>query len=150
MSGAPRISLLLDLPEGLDKLRAKAAGEGFRFMEKLAAEWLSGANRFAGPGEVLLGAFQATELVAVGGLNRDPYADQAGIGRLRHLYVKKSARRSGLGTTLVLQLLGHAEGTFHSVRLKTDTSEAADFYVSLGFWPVQDRTATHVRWFQRS
>ena len=150
MNSKPHILPLLDLPAGIEKMRAEAAREGFRFVDKLIAEWRSGTNRFTRSGEVFLGAFQATELVAVGGLNRDPYADQAGIGRLRHLYVKKSARRSGLGTTLVLRLLGHAEGTFHSVRLKTDTSEAADFYVSLGFWPVQDRTATHVWWFQRS
>jgi GNAT superfamily N-acetyltransferase len=150
MNPDSRILRLLDLPEGLGDLRAEAAEEGFRFLEKLATDWLSGTNRFAELGEVFLGAFQTTELVAVGGLNIDPYTDQAGIGRLRHLYVAKSARRAGLGTALVLRLLGHAEGVFHSVRLKTDTPEAAKFYVKLGFSPVQDSTATHVRWSQQS
>ena len=90
-------------------------------------------------------AFQAAELIAVGGLNRDPYADQEGIGRLRHIYVRRSARRSGVGSALVHQLLSHADGVFRSVRLRTETREAADFYISLGFRAAQDESATHVR-----
>jgi GNAT superfamily N-acetyltransferase len=144
MSPTSSIVPLLDLPEGIETLRAEAAGEGFRFMDKLVAEWRSGMNRFAQSGEVFLGAFQAGDLVAVGGLNRDPYVDRSGIGRLRHLYVRKSARRSGVGTALAQRLLAHAEDVFDSVRLRTDTREAADFYVTLGFRPVQDQTASHV------
>ena len=145
MNAAFRISPLRDLPPGIDKLRAEAAAEGFRFMDTLVIEWRSGANRFARPGEAFLGAFQAAELIAVGGLNRDPYADQEGIGRLRHIFVRRSARRSGVGSALVHQLLRHADGVFRSVRLRTETREAADFYVSLGFHAVQDESATHVR-----
>ena len=140
-----RIAPLLDLPAGIEALRAEAAHDGFRFVDRLVAEWRSGANRFARPGEVLLGAFRAAELVAVGGLNRDPYADQDGIGRLRHLYVRTSDQRSGLGSALVRQLLIHAEGAFPLVRLRTQTREAAVFYATLGFRPVHDATATHVK-----
>ena len=142
---ATRIVPLLDLPSGIEELCAEAAGEGFRFMDRLTSEWRSGINRFARPGEVLLGAFQAADLVAVGGLNRDPYANQDGVGRLRHLYVRRSTRHSGVGSVLVSTLLDRADNAFHSVRLRTQTREAADFYVSLGFHPVQDETATHVR-----
>jgi GNAT superfamily N-acetyltransferase len=145
MDPASRIVHLLDLPNGVDELRTEAAGEGFRFMDKLVSEWRSDANRFARPGEVLLGAFRGADLVAVGGLNRDPYAEQDGIGRLRHLYVRKSERRSGIGSALVQQLLNHAEGVFHSIHLRTDTREAAEFYVSLEFCPVQDKAATHAK-----
>lgn len=70
-----RIEPLRDLPYGLDGLRTEAAGEGFRFVEELVAEWHEGTNRFAKPGEVFLGAFRAADLIAVGGLNRDPYAE---------------------------------------------------------------------------
>ena len=139
---------LIDLPPGIEELRTKASAEGFRFLDKLMAEWDAGRNRFAEPGEVLLGAFQASRLVAVGGLNRDPYAGQLGIGRLRHLYVERAARCSGVDSTLVRQLLDRARGVFHSVRLRTDTQEAADFYVRLGFHPVREETATHV-WLWR-
>jgi GNAT superfamily N-acetyltransferase len=143
MSPTLRIDPVLDLPNGLDGLRAEAAGEGFRFVEKLVSEWHSGANRFAKPGEVFLCAFRAADLIAVGGLNRDPYTDKEEIGRLRHLYVRKSARRSGVGAALVRQLLGHAEGVFDAVRLRTETREAADFYVNLGFRSVQEDAASH-------
>lgn len=150
MNAAFRIVPLLDLPFGIDELRTEAVGEGFRFMDKLVAEWHSDTNRFARPGEVLLGAFQGADLVAVGGVNRDPYADQDGIGRLRHLYVRKSDRRTGIGSALVQQLLNHAESVFLSVRLRTDTLAAADFYVSLEFRPVRDTAATHAKSLRQS
>ena len=35
---------------GFDALASEAAGEGHRFLARLAAEWLDGANRFGGPG----------------------------------------------------------------------------------------------------
>ncbi len=139
---------LRDLPSGIEELCAEALGDGFRFMDRFVSDWHAGTNRFAGPGEVLLGAFRAGDLVAVGGLNRDPYADQDGVGRLRHLYVRRLARHSGMGSVLVRQLLDRAEGVFHSVRLRTETREAADFYISLGFQPIQDKAATHVRFLR--
>lgn len=140
----PQLAPLLDLPPDIEDLRAEARAEGFRFVDKLVAEWNAGRNRFAEPGEVLLGAFQASRLVAVGGLNRDPYADRLDIGRLRHLYVRRAARRSGVGSALVCQLLDRAKDGFQSVRLRTDTQEADDFYVRLGFRPVRDEAATHI------
>jgi len=140
-----RIAPFLDLPVAIEELRTEAAREGFRFVDKLVVEWGSGTNRFARTGEVFLVAFRATNLIAVGGINRDPYTDQDGIGRLRHLYIRKSDRRSGVGSALVQQLLEHAKDVFHSVRLRTETREAADFYISLGFHAVQDEAATHVK-----
>lgn len=145
MNLALRIVPLLDLPSGIEDLRVEAAVEGFSFVDRLVVEWQAGRNRFLQRGEVFLGAFRAAELVAVGGINRDPYADQDGIGRLRHLYVRRSARHTGAGSALVRQLLDKADGAFHLVRLRTETQEAADFYVSLGFQAVHDKTATHVR-----
>lgn len=144
MAPTLNIAPLVTLPVGLDKLRSEAAEEGFDFMDRLAAEWRSDANRFAGRGEILLGVFHTAHLVAVGGLNRDPYANYDQVGRLRHLYVRKSARRTGVGSALVHQLLSHAKGNFKSVRLRTETLEAAAFYVELGFLAVEDQTATHV------
>ena len=148
MSSLPNLTPLLDLPLDVEELRTEAAEAGFRFVNKLVTEWHSGTNRFDEPGEVLLGAFQASHLVAVGGLNRDPYANPVEIGRLRHIYVRRSSRRLGVGTLLVRQLLDHARGVFHSVRLRTVTQEAAEFYVGLGFRPVQQKTATHI-WLWR-
>ena len=143
MNPTVRITPLFDLPSSIEKLRAEAAGEGFRFVDKLVTEWRSGENRFARPGEAFLGACQGNELAAVGGLNRDPYADEDGIGRLRHLYVTKSARRSGVASALVRHLVDPAVGHFHVVRLRTASREAANLYISLGFHPVGEEAATH-------
>ena len=148
MSTPIQLAPLFDMPPGIEALRVEARAESYRFMDKLVAEWYSGKNRFAEPGEVLVGAFQASRLVAVGGLNRDPYADRHGIGRLRHLFVERAARRAGVGSALVRQLLDHAGGVFQSVRLRTATQEAADFYVHLGFHPVREEATTHV-WTSR-
>jgi hypothetical protein len=49
-----------------------------------------------------------------------------------------------VGSALVRQLIGHADGIFHVVRLRTGTQVAADFYVGLGFHAVQDEAATHI------
>jgi GNAT superfamily N-acetyltransferase len=144
MSALLQFKQLLDLPRDIEELRTQAAAEGFRFVDKLVLEWEAGQNKFAEPGEVLLGAFQESRLVAVGGLNRDPYADRPGIGRLRHLYVAQSARRSGVGSAMVGQLLKCAGTAFQLVRLRTDTEEAASFYISIGFRPVCEQAATHV------
>lgn len=133
----------------METLRAEAAGEGFRFMDNLIGDWLSGANRFDRPGEHFLGAFQATGLLAVCGLNRDPFTDQDGVGRLRHLYVRKSARRRGVASMLVHQLLTEAEKDFYLVRLRTDTRGAATFYAGHGFVPIVDRTASHAKSIQQ-
>ena len=133
-----------ELPDGIEALRAKAAAEGFDFLDRLIRDWRSGANRFAQPGEIFLAGFQDGGLIAVGGLNIDPYTDEDGIGRLRHIYVRRSFRRFGIGSVLVRALLRHADGVFRSVRLKTETREAAAFYIRLGFHAVQHESATHV------
>jgi hypothetical protein len=85
------IAPLLDLPAGIEELRAEAAGEGFRFMDKFIAEWRAGTNRFARPGEVAawcLPSSQAAKLVGVGSLHRDPYTDQEGDRSLAAHYVR--------------------------------------------------------------
>lgn len=114
------------------------------FLDRLNADWRTGANRFDKPGECLLGLFDGGRLVAVGGLNRDPY-DTSGrpVGRLRHVYVAQSHRRLGIGSQLVAELLARAQ-VFERMRLRTPgTPEAAAFYESLGFVRVDEPDATH-------
>jgi hypothetical protein len=45
-----------DLPAGFDALRAEAVVEGYRFVERLAADRRSRAIRFDSEGEALLAA----------------------------------------------------------------------------------------------
>jgi hypothetical protein len=58
---------------GFDALAAEARGQERDFVDRLEREWRDASNRFAGAGEILLGAFDGDRLVGVGGLNQDPY-----------------------------------------------------------------------------
>ncbi len=117
--------------------------EGFRFLARLRREFDDGTNRFDAPGEALLGCRRGAQLVAVGGLNRDPWSPEPRAGRLRHLYVRPASRRSGVGRILVDALMAAARPHFGVLLLRTDTAAAARFYEALGFAPVSSPHATH-------
>ena len=132
--------------DALALLLAESTAEGFRFVERLAREWQEGKARFDRPGEILLAAYDGETLVAIGGLTPDPYSDEPGLGRLRHIYVLPDARRRGLGRRLVQELEQAAQQTFRALVLRTDTSTAARFYETLGYAPLPiGGTATHRR-----
>lgn len=134
-----RIAALGELAD----LRAEAAMQGFRFLERLVSDWESGMNRFDGAGECLLGAFICGCLAGVGGINRDPYSGGENVGRLRHLYVLEAYRRRGVALAIVSHLIAQAHGQFREVRLRTDGVAADAFYRRLGFAPLADPCATH-------
>ncbi len=131
------------LTEDFDRLAAEARRDDHSFLDRMRQEWAAEVNRFDRPGERLLGLFQGTQLLAIGGLNRDPYAARPKTGRLRHLYVSESARRSGLASLLVDALLSEAPRHFDLVRLRTGNPAAAAFYLKKGFKAVQEEDATH-------
>jgi GNAT superfamily N-acetyltransferase len=145
MTPAFRIAPTTIAHPGMASLRIEAVSEGFHFVDRLVRDWVSGSNRFNQPGERFLGAFSQDNLVGVCGLNRDPYVAEGTVGRLRHLYVRRLARRQGVASALVQRLLDDAGNVFHLVRLRTDTPEAAALYLRHGFMPVQDETASHQR-----
>ena len=92
----------------------------------------------------MLGAYLDNRLVAVGGVNKDPYVPAIGVGRLRHVYVMRDARRLHVGTGLVRRIIGDAETVFSTLRLRTDTAAASAFYESLGFRETCEDSATHI------
>jgi GNAT superfamily N-acetyltransferase len=141
------IRALDPFPAAAVELLAQAgAREGFRFVRRLVDEHASGQVRFDGPGEVLLGVFASAELVAVGGVTRDPYGGDANVGRVRHVYVRPDRRRRGVGARLLAALEAHARGHFTSLVLRTDTGAAARFYAALGYRALPPGgTATHRR-----
>jgi GNAT superfamily N-acetyltransferase len=55
------------------------------------------------------------------------------VGRVRHLYVLTEFRRLGIGRQLVQAVVASAQSRFGSLRLRTETLEAAAFYERLGF-----------------
>lgn len=128
---------------GFEVLLAEARSERVAFLDRMKAEWETGANRFSQPGEVLLGAFDGDQLLGVCGLNIDPYEDDPAMGRLRHLFVAQAGRGRGTGKALVEAILKHARGRFSAVRLRTDPDIRGSFYESLGFHVISKPQATH-------
>lgn len=53
-----------DLPIGLDVLVRESEAEGFNFLQRLVADWESGANRFSRPGEALFVAMRGEQVLA--------------------------------------------------------------------------------------
>lgn len=135
----------IELPKpGIEQLRAEARQEGFLFVERLWDEWRSSANRFSAPGEVLCGCMDQTELVAIGGLNRDPFADHAGVGRIRRVYVRPAWRKRGIGDALVRTLVENARKNFAALHLRTDNPAAARLYERIGFSRSSSSNTTHI------
>ena len=94
------------LPPGFEALRAAALAEGHRNLDRLAADWASGAIRFDRDGEALLVAYIGDELAGIGGLTVDPAVAEA--LRMRRFYVGRQFRRCGIGRGLVISLLEQA------------------------------------------
>jgi GNAT superfamily N-acetyltransferase len=140
------IERLTGSPAGtLDSLLAESEREGSRFVRRLFDEWAAGTNRFDRPGEALFTARLGDRLIGVCGLNIDPYAAAANVGRVRRLYVLTAYRRLGTGRQLVLAVIEAARGRFELLRLRTTNPTAAQLYESLGFRPsAETADSTHV------
>jgi GNAT superfamily N-acetyltransferase len=126
-------------------LLADAEQGGGAFMLRLRDEWLSGAQRFDGAGEFLVGAFRGEELAGVGGVSRDPYDQTPGLGRVRHLYVLQRLRGMGVGGALVEAIVARARGHWQILRLRTSNPNAARLYERHGFQPLAGGEETHLR-----
>ena len=138
----------IELPiPGIEQLQSEALGEGYNFIETLVSDWTSGQNRFDGPGEILCGHLDQGLVVAVGGLNCDPFAKDPEVGRIRRVYVRAAWRNQGVGSALVTALVAEARKHFRCVRLRAETVGAARLYERLGFSPIADPDATHVMTF---
>ncbi len=139
------IRRLTALPtDDLQPLLAESRVQGFRLLDTLADEYASGVNRFAKPGEALFGVYAGATLVAIGGLNRDPYGQDAAQGRVRHVYVLDAWRRQGVGKRLMAAIVDAARGPFTVLTLRTFSADADRFYRAVGFRPTPElEQATH-------
>ena len=131
-------------PGALNALVAESERGRMTFVRRLADEWAAGVNRFERPGEALFVARDAGQVVGVGGLNIDPYAGDATVGRVRHLYVLTAYRRLGIGARLVAEIIETARCSFGILRLSTSNRDAARLYERLGFRPTDATKCTHV------
>lgn len=120
--------------------------EGFLFLVRLEHEYLSGKVRFDAAGEILLGVFENSQLVAVGGLTRDSDSEVQSAGCVRDVYVLPVHRRRGIGKLLVAEIEQRARGHFKTLILRTGNMAAANFYNRIGYETLTpDGTATHSR-----
>lgn len=118
----------------LTNLIIESKKEGFLFLERLINDYKNGTNTFSKPGEFLYGVFnQEGSVIAIGGINKDPFSTNERIGRLRRFYVSKGYRRKGVGKSLVTRILKDASEHYEIIVLYTDTEDANKFYNSLGF-----------------
>jgi GNAT superfamily N-acetyltransferase len=137
----------LDLPL-VGRVADAAEREGFGFVRRFLDEAASGAVELDAPREFFLGAFAEMDLVALGGITPDPYLPLAHVGRMRHVYVTEAWRRRGIGRALVQALEHRVPDSCRLLRLRTLTAAGSAFYERLGYQPVQDPTATHIRWLR--
>jgi 8-oxo-dGTP pyrophosphatase MutT (NUDIX family)/GNAT superfamily N-acetyltransferase len=138
MPGRTTVELVHDLPEGLDALLQESVAEGFGGLQRLQRGWDAGETRFTRPGEVLLAARIDGQLAGLCGLNVDPYLEDASTGRIRHLYVARRRRRTGMA-----YLLLEAAKAFSHVRVRAGTPAAEAFYDALGFARMAAGDASH-------
>ncbi|MGE7924064.1 GNAT family N-acetyltransferase [Viridibacillus arvi] len=118
----------------IDSLVKQSKADGFRFVERLVNDYKNGSNTFNHIGEGLFGVFnEEGVLVAIGGLNKDPFSNEQSIGRLRRFYVCKAYRRNGIGSLLVKRIIDEAKKYYKIIVLHTDTEQADKFYSSIGF-----------------
>jgi GNAT superfamily N-acetyltransferase len=122
--------------------------EGFGLVQRTIDDWSSGANRFSQTGEGFWGLLLGARLIGIGGLNIDPYVEDAGTGRVRHLYIRQAYRRSGCATLLMNTIIGQARRHFDLLRLFTANPAAAAFYERLGFERLPGYKVSHVLTFQ--
>ena len=125
---------LTELPSSqIAPLLTASEAEGFQFVRRVVREWESGAHRFSGGGEALLGGFRDARLVGICGLSRDPYLADPTVGRLRNLYVLPEYRGRRIGSALARHVIEMAGSSFRLLRLRAATPQAAALYERLGF-----------------
>jgi len=118
----------------LNILIKQSKEEGFRIGERLVDDYKNGTNTFNNFGEALFCVFNNNgEIVAFGGLNRDPFSNKPYIGRVRRFYVNEEYRRKGIGSLLLKNIINEAKKYYRILVLRTNTKQGDSFYTSYGF-----------------
>lgn len=117
---------------GFVELRTQSMTEGLNMLRRLEENWLSGYNRFDRPGEKLIGAYVDRLIIGVCGLNVDPFTQETGVGRLRHLCVDTEWRKNRIGSALLNEILKDAGRWFDFINTNAPSS-AFTFYERAGF-----------------
>jgi GNAT superfamily N-acetyltransferase len=136
---------LKQLPrDDLQPLLEESREQGYEFVDRLVTEYVNGINQFQKSGERIYGVYRKQQLIAIGGLNRDPYLDKSGVARVRHVYVLTAWRNQGVGKKLVETIIEEAKDQFSLLTLRTFSNQADGFYRALGFQKQPEiKHATH-------
>jgi len=129
------------LPADGSELRAEALAEGFRHLERLAAGWESGMERFDRAGERLIAARLNGALAGIGGVTIDPVA--ADFMRMRRFYVCPAFRRRGVGREIAKALLAHVGDDDRKITVNA-AAASFPFWESLGFVLELRHRRTHI------
>lgn len=130
----------------VSKLVTESEEEGYRFLTRLVHDYEDGSNTFNKDGEALYGVWEGPEkLVAIGGLNQNSHTDNKDEARLLRFYTLGDARRQGVGSQLLSELVNHAKGKFKTITCRTESAKADAFYRANGFKEAHDAPdTTHV------
>jgi len=119
--------------DDLQPMLEESREQGFEFLDRFVEEYVNKINQFNKPREVLFGAYSGQTLIAIGGLNRDPYLQESDIARVRHVFVLSRWRNQGIGKQLVQRLINEAKNHFSLLTLRTFNPQADAFYREIGF-----------------
>ena len=130
----------------VSQLVTESEEEGYRFLTRLVHDYEDGSNTFNKDGEALYGVWEGPEkLVAIGGINQNPYTENKDEARLKRFYTLGDARRQGVGSQLLTELVNHAKGNFKKITCRTESAKADAFYRANGFVETHDTPdTTHV------
>lgn len=130
----------------VSQLVTESEEEGYRFLTRLVHDYEDGSNTFNKDGEALFGVWEGPDkLVAIGGINQNPYTENKDEARLRRFYTLGVARRQGVGSQLLTELVNHAKGNFSKITCRTESAKADAFYRANGFKETHDTPdTTHV------
>lgn len=118
----------------IEPLVKESEAEGYRFVTRLVTDYEDGTNKFSEPGEALfLIRNDIEEVIAIGGVNLSVFPEDKLVGRLQRFYVLESARRNGVGSKLLQEIIAHARGKFKEMTIRTESSKADAFYRENGF-----------------
>jgi GNAT superfamily N-acetyltransferase len=123
--------------------------EGYNMVHRLLTDYRSGTNRFDAPGEALFAHVLDSCVVAVAGLNRESDPNFPHAGRVRRVYVMPKLRGTGLGRSLLEEMLAAAAGQFDTLTVNVGQLAARGFYEHFGFAPVNHPGITHVKQLPR-
>ncbi|MBD3340546.1 MAG: GNAT family N-acetyltransferase [Candidatus Lokiarchaeota archaeon] len=136
----------------IEELIHESENEGYRFLSKMFSQWNSRENQFQKENEKAIIFRENNKVIAIGGINEEPYLKRKDFGRLRGVYVLPSFRRKHVGKEIVKHLIDFGNKYYKAITLRVpDNIEAYPFYESIGFEMTNEyESVTHIKWIKKA